>query len=87
MGRHAPEAVFMTLKQTAPIWYQLATPEERNKIDELDRSIADLRRQRQAIINRAKPRTHVWLEHRGTSATHAERKSAALRGRTRRSRL
>jgi hypothetical protein len=59
-----------------PLWHELATPEELAKIDKLDRSIADLRRRRQALVNRAKLRTDVWLEqHRGT-ATRGRRKAA-----------
>jgi hypothetical protein len=51
----------MTPKRRQPIWYKLATPEERGKIDDLDRLIADLRHQRQALVNRAKLRTDVWV--------------------------
>jgi len=59
----------MIPKRRRPIWHELATPEELRKIDELDRSIADCRRQRRALVNRAKLRTHVWAEHRGTPTT------------------
>ena len=59
-----------------PLWHELATSEELTKIDKLDRSIADLRRRRQALVNRAKLRTDVWLEqHRGT-ARRGRRKAA-----------
>jgi hypothetical protein len=40
----------MIPKRPHPRWHELATPEERSKIDELDRSIADLRRRRQALV-------------------------------------
>ncbi len=59
------------------LWHELVTPEERSKIDELDRSIADLRRRRQALVNRARFRTQVWLEHHGPSTTLGQRKAAA----------
>jgi hypothetical protein len=45
-----------------PIWHQLATRKEISEIAELDRSIAELRRRRQALVNRAKLRTPVWIE-------------------------
>jgi hypothetical protein len=67
----------MSPRRTRPIWYQLATPEERSKIDDLDRSIADLRRARQVLTNRAKLRTHVWAERRGILVTGARRKPGA----------
>jgi hypothetical protein len=67
----------MTPKRTQPIWYKLATPEERSKIDALARSIADLRRRRQALVNRAKLRTDVWVQRHGGLARQARRKSAA----------
>ena len=67
----------MIPKRPHPLWYELATPEELSEIGELDRSIADLRRRRQALVNRAKLRTHVWVEHHGTPTTHARRKPAA----------
>jgi hypothetical protein len=45
-----------------PIWHQLATRKEISEIAKLDRSIAELRRRRQALVNRAKLRTPVWIE-------------------------
>jgi hypothetical protein len=39
--------------------------------------IADLRHQRQALVNRAKLRTDVWVQHHGSPARHVRRKSAA----------
>jgi hypothetical protein len=39
----------MTAKRPHPLWYQLATPEELSKIDELYRSMANLRRRRKAL--------------------------------------
>jgi hypothetical protein len=57
----------MTLKRPHPVWHELATPEERREIDELDSSIAYLRHRRQALVNRAKLRTPVWVEQ------HSER--------------
>jgi hypothetical protein len=59
--------------KTRPIWYQLATPEERSKIDDLDRSIAELRRARQVLVNRAKLRTHVGVERRAAPVTNERR--------------
>jgi hypothetical protein len=67
----------MISKRTRPLWHELATPEEMNEITELDRSIADLRGRRHALINRAKLRTQVWLQRHGGHATPARRKSAA----------
>jgi hypothetical protein len=67
----------MTPRRTQPIWYKLATPEERSKIDDLDRLIADLRRQRHTLVNRAKLRTDVWVQRRSRPARHVRRKSAA----------
>jgi hypothetical protein len=67
----------MIPKRPRPLWYALATPEELGKIDELDRSIADLRRRRKALVNRAKLRTHAWAERRGTVVTGARRKPVA----------
>jgi len=67
----------MTLRRTLPIWYKLATPEERSKIDALDRSIAHLRHRRQALVNRAKLRTDVWVQHHGSPASKARHESAA----------
>jgi hypothetical protein len=67
----------MSPRRTRPIWYQLATPEERSKIDDLDRSIADLRRARQVLVNRAKLRTHVWVQRRVAPVTGARRKPVA----------
>jgi hypothetical protein len=52
-----------------PLWHDLATLEEMSEITELDRSIADLRRRRKAVVNRAKLRTDVWVQSR--PATHA----------------
>jgi hypothetical protein len=67
----------MTAKRPHPLWYQLATPEELSKIDELDRSIANLRRRRKVLINRAKLRTRVWVERRETLMMGARRKPVA----------
>ena len=67
----------MTLRRTQPIWYRLATPEERSKIDALERSIAHLRHRRQALVNRAKLRTDVWVQRHGSPTSKARRKSAA----------
>jgi hypothetical protein len=64
----------MIPKRPHPLWHELATPEERSKIDELDRSIAELHRRRQALVNRAKFRTQVWLEHHGPSTTLGRRR-------------
>jgi hypothetical protein len=60
-----------------PLWRELATPEEMSEITQLDRSIADLRGRRQALINRAKLRTPVWVRRHSRSGTPARRKSAA----------
>jgi hypothetical protein len=66
----------MIPKRTHPLWHELATPEEMSAITELDRSIADLRGRRQALINRAKLRTQVWVQRHG-GPTPARRKSVA----------
>ena len=77
----------MIPRRPHPIWHELATPEELSRIDKLDRSIADLRRRRQALVNRAKLRTHVWAERHGTQTTPPRRQPAGLvigtHGRTR----
>ena len=67
----------MISKRRHPLWHELATPEEMSEITELDRSIADLRGRRQALINRAKLRTQVWVQRHGGLTRHARRKSAA----------
>ena len=67
----------MMSKRPHPLWHELATLEELSKIDQLDRSIANLRRRRQTLVNRAKLRTDVWVEqHRGT-ARRGRRKATA----------
>jgi hypothetical protein len=66
----------MIRRRTHPIWHELATPEEISKIDEIDRSIADLRRRRQTVVNRAKLRTQVWVEHHRAPASRVRRKAA-----------
>jgi hypothetical protein len=53
----------MIPKRPHPLWRELATPEEISEIAEIDRLIADLRRRRQSLINRAKLRTPLWVEH------------------------
>jgi hypothetical protein len=67
----------MTPRRTHPFWLELATPKERSKIDELDRSIADMRQRRQALINRVKLRTPLWVEHRVSPARRTRRRLAA----------
>ena len=45
------------------LWYQRATPDEIEEINEIDRAIADLRRRRSMLLNRTKMRTQVWVDH------------------------
>jgi hypothetical protein len=66
----------MMSKRSHPLWHELATLEELSKIDQLDRSIANLRRRRQTLVNRAKLRTDVWLEQHGGTARRGRRKPA-----------
>ena len=61
----------MIPKRRHPLWHELATLEEMGEITELDRSIADLRRRRKAVVNRAKLRTDVWVQRHRRPATHA----------------
>jgi hypothetical protein len=71
-----PEVNLMMSKRSHPLWHELATLEELSKIDQLDRSIANLRRRRQTLVNRAKLRTDVWLEQHGGTARRGRRKAA-----------
>jgi len=48
-------------------WHQRATRDEIDEVAALDRSIADLRLRRQAILNRTKFRTSVWIARHGDS--------------------
>jgi hypothetical protein len=70
------EVNLMMSKRSHPLWHELATLEELSKIDQLDRSIANLRRRRQTLVNRAKLRTDVWLEQHGGTARRGRRKAA-----------
>ena len=67
----------MTLRQRRPLWRELATSEELSKIDELDRTMDGLRRQRQSLVNRAKLRTDVWVQRHGSLERPARRKGRA----------
>src|SRR5260370_8816940 len=69
MPRRTGGQPIMIPKRPHFLWHELVTPEERSKIDELDRSIADLRCRRQALANRARFRTQECLEHHGPSTT------------------
>jgi hypothetical protein len=62
----------MTLHQLQvyPKWHKRASRSEIKKVEDIDRLIADLRRQRQAILSRVHMRTEVWAAH------HPERKRA-----------
>jgi hypothetical protein len=61
----------MIPKRRHPLWHELATLEEMSEITELDRSIADLRRRRKTLVNRAKLRTDVWVQRHSRPARHA----------------
>ena len=60
----------MKPQQPFPKWHERASRSEINEVATIDRSIADLRRRREAIINRVRMRTLVWVAH------HPERKQA-----------
>ena len=46
-----------------PIWLERATPNEVEEMTKLDHAIADLRLRRSRLLNRAKLRTRVWVDH------------------------
>ena len=57
-----------------PTWYERATRDEIEEIDEIDRAIAELRRRRSMLLNRTKLRTQVWVEnHRRNTARRVRR--------------
>jgi len=68
----------MSREPKQPIWHQLATREEISEIAELDRSIDELRRRRQAVVNRAKLRTSVWVEHHPEATIRRDRPEQVL---------
>jgi hypothetical protein len=57
-----------------PKWHQRATRDEIDEVAAIDRSMADLRRRRQAIINRTHVRTAVWF------ARHRDRDGPSRQG-------
>jgi hypothetical protein len=67
----------MIPKRPRPLWHELATPEEIREITQLDRAIADFRHRRQALVNRAKLRTDVWVQRHARLDRHARGKGRA----------